>query len=311
MRSRQSAEWSADVSGIKQPGHAAQPQVTHAAREDQARPAVTSTSSRRMHSFYAESHGGMVQRDRERVHSSMRQTDALRPAFSVPYRPLSSALPTPLSNHQLMLIVFIVSIVIIILLWPGNPLKNISNYVATHAGLTTLQSNLAASSGEPARVPGDYNLQGAPSLNARQIDAILASYDSPATGTGQIWLQLGRDYGIDPAFAVAFFILESSAGTNPGWAGLKPDGGTTHNVGNIICAGYQRCYGRFRDYASWEEGIADWYRLIDVEYIKGRGTVTVEQILPIYAPSFENDVQGYINGVTGMVDGWKINGVPQ
>jgi hypothetical protein len=110
---------------------------------------------------------------------------------------------------------------------------------------------------------------------------------------------------------VAFFIMESSAGTAPGWAGWKPDGSSTHNVGNIICAGYARCHNRFRDYGSWEEGINDWYRLIDVEYIKGRGTTTLAEIIPIYAPSFENDVDGYVNTVARLVDGWRINGVPR
>lgn len=159
------------------------------------------------------------------------------------------------------------------------------------------------------RPVGDYNLQGPPSLTPDQIERILAAYGSPAVGTGHDWYNLGLKYGIDPAFAVAFFIHESGAGTNPNWAGLKPGGQTTHNVGNIICAGYPRCYGRFRDYASWAEGIEDWYRLIDVEYIQGRGTKTVAEIIPIYAPSFENDVNGYINVVQRLVDEWRSGGV--
>ncbi|NTV66013.1 MAG: glucosaminidase domain-containing protein, partial [Oscillochloris sp.] len=160
-----------------------------------------------------------------------------------------------------------------------------------------------------AHTAGDYQLQGVPTITAQQIDTILAAYGSPATGTGATWYNLGLKYGIDPAFAVAFFIHESSAGTHPGWAGWKADGTSTHNVGNIICAGYATCYGRFRDYSSWDEGIEDWYRLIDVEYIKGRGTLTVQDIVPIYAPSFENDVQAYINAVTSLVDQWRTNGV--
>jgi hypothetical protein len=128
-------------------------------------------------------------------------------------------------------------------------------------------------------------------------------------GSGQDWYNLGLQYGIDPAFAVAFFIHESSAGANPNWAGIKPGGATTHNVGNIICAGYPTCYGRFRDYGSWREGIEDWYQLIDVEYLKGRGHRTVADIIPVYAPSFENDVQGYINSVNRLVDEWRTAGV--
>jgi hypothetical protein len=162
----------------------------------------------------------------------------------------------------------------------------------------------------PVRPTGDYTLRAPPSLSPEQIDRILASYGSPAAGTGQIWYNLGLERGIDPAFAVAFFIHESAAGTAQAWAGLKPDGSTTHNVGNIICAGYATCYGRFRDYPSWEVGIADWYRLIDVEYLQGRGHQTVADIIPVYAPSFENDVNGYVHVVQRLVDQWRAQGVP-
>jgi hypothetical protein len=156
------------------------------------------------------------------------------------------------------------------------------------------------------RAVGDYHLQGASSLSAEDIDAILSSYGSPAAGTGQAWLELGQERNIDPAFALAFFIHESQAGTHPNWAGMKDDGSTTHNVGNIICAGYDTCYGRFRDYDSWEDGIADWYRLIDDEYIKGRGMQTLDEVIPVYAPAFENDVNAYTDAVKQMVDSWRM-----
>lgn len=176
-------------------------------------------------------------------------------------------------------------------------------------GGAELESRAALFAGQ-ARPVGDYALKAPPSITPAVIDRILASYGSPAAGTGEVWYNLGLKYGIDPAFAVAFFIHESAAGTAQAWAGLKPDGSTTHNVGNIICAGYASCYGRFRDYPSWSEGIEDWYRLIDVEYLQGRGHQTVADIIPVYAPSVENDVQGYINVVQGMVDEWRSQGAP-
>lgn len=213
-----------------------------------------------------------------------------------------------LSNHPIMLIIISILSIIVLLtdLSSNNPI--LSGWTPLGLARSAVENNLGSLFEQP-NPPGDYNLRAAPSLNPQQIDTILENYGSPATGTGQIWVEIGRTYQIDPAFAVAFFIHESSAGTNPGWAGMKPDGTTTHNVGNIICAGYSRCHGRFRDYASWEEGIEDWYRLIDVEYIRGRGTLTVEQIIPIYAPAFENDVQGYVRIVEQMVDNWRMNGV--
>lgn len=207
-------------------------------------------------------------------------------------------------------IVALASLLVLVTLGGGGGVAGFSRWGGLLAGGgPELESRASLFAGQ-ARPVGDYSLRAAPSLTPAVIDGILASYGSPAAGTGEIWYNLGLQYGIDPAFAVAFFVHESGAGTAQAWAGLKPDGGSTHNVGNIICAGYATCYGRFRDYPSWAEGIEDWYRLIDVEYIQGRGHQTVADIIPVYAPSFENDVQGYVNVVQGLVDGWRAQGAP-
>lgn len=147
--------------------------------------------------------------------------------------------------------------------------------------------------------PYDMRLLQPPSVTPQQIDEVLASYGSPATGTGQYFYDKGLEWGIDPAFALAFFIKESSAGT----AGAAVE---NKSIGNIICtAGWPRCGGRFRAYDSWEQGIDDWYRLIAVEYIDGRGHQTPADVIPVYAPSVENDTGAYIEQVQAMVAGWR------
>jgi hypothetical protein len=153
---------------------------------------------------------------------------------------------------------------------------------------------------------GEHTVVGLPSISPDLVDAVLTKYGSPAAVTGNTWVELGQHYGIDPAYALAFFIHESSAGTNPGWAGLKPGGGTTYNVGNIICAGYGTCYKGNRDYPSWEAGIEDWYKLISHEYVEGRGLSTVEGILPTYCPVSDGcKPYDYINIVNDMVARWR------
>jgi len=222
-------------------------------------------------------------------------------------KPLSAA---RLFNQPIVMLVIAVVSIVVIALWfmitfPA-PFLSLQYAVGNER---TIAGNIASAT-RPLPARGDYRLRTPPSLSPDQIDQILRSYGSPATGTGEIWYRLGVEYNIDPAYALAFFIHESGAGTNPNWAGFKPDGRTTHNVGNIICAGYPTCYGRFRDYPDWATGIADWYRLIDVEYIRGRGLQTVTEVIPIYAPSIENDVQGYINVVTRLVDQWRAGNIP-
>ena len=152
----------------------------------------------------------------------------------------------------------------------------------------------------------DLRLRHAPTLSAYQIDAILSSYASPATGQGITFYNRGVERGIDPAYAVAFFIHESSAGSDPNWAGLRADGSTNYNMGNISCAGYPTCEGIWRSYGSWDEGISDWYRLIDEEYMGWRGMETAAEVLPIYAPRNDgNDPDGYARSLGRMVAGWR------
>ncbi len=209
-------------------------------------------------------------------------------------------------------IFFVISIALTILLWSWLAAPPQTNFSAWNGGaMQTLTGEAPAQSSEQAKLPqlatppGQHSLVGAPSVTAAQIDKVLAQFGSPAAGTGELWVKLGKQYQIDPAYALAFFVHESSAGTNPNWAGLKGGGATTHNVGNIICAGYATCYGRFRDYPDWQTGIADWYRLIHDEYVQGRNVHTLEQIIPIYAPSVENNVPAYVQAVTNLINSWK------
>ena len=223
--------------------------------------------------------------------------------------------PIALARSQPLVLLLLAALVCVPVIWllSKSPATIISGY-GGEGWRSTLGNVAQAFGGDvPAHVfgtvdvpAGEHSVVGQPSIDAAAIDTILSKYGSPAAGTGHVWVKLGQEYGIDPAYAVAFFIHESSAGSNPGWAGNKPDGSTTHNVGNIICAGYATCYNRFRDYASWDEGIADWYKLISNEYVSGRGAASVEQIIPIYAPSSDNnDVPGYVNVVVSMVEGWR------
>jgi hypothetical protein len=251
-----------------------------------------------------------IERSRARYHDTDAELLRLELSEARPrlggYAP--SALPDTINNWVTLGVICLASLLVIFTLGGGggggglsgwNPFQRAAEVTVQSAGLVGLSA---------PRPAGDYALKAPPSVTPQQIDRILQSYGSPATGTGQVWYDLGLKYGIDPAFAVAFFIHESSAGSNPNWAGIKPDGSTTHNVGNIICAGYATCFGRFRDYPDWATGIGDWYRLIDVEYLQGRGHQTVADIIPVYAPSFENDVQGYVNAVHRLIDQWRTEG---
>lgn len=149
----------------------------------------------------------------------------------------------------------------------------------------------------------DYSVVGSPTISAQMINQVLETYRSPARGKGQALYDYGVQYSIDPAYALAFFMHESSFGT----AGVAK---VTHSLGNIrSTAGYPNYQG-YRLYATWEAGFEDWYKLISQQYVNAWGLYTVDQIIPVYAPASDNnDEAAYIQSIKSAVDAWRSGAV--
>ncbi len=154
-----------------------------------------------------------------------------------------------------------------------------------------------------------WGIVGSPTVSVEQIERVLTWCHSPAKGSGQALSDDGLRYGIDPVFPLAFFLHESSCGTQ-GMAAM------THSLGNMRCmVGYgcvntrggacqpgQSCYAYF---STWAESFEAWYRLLKDQYI-AHGLVTVDQIIPVYAPSDDhNDVQAYVCSIKNAVNTWR------
>ncbi len=145
---------------------------------------------------------------------------------------------------------------------------------------------------------GSYSVVGPPTIDAQFINRVLAAYHSPASGKGQALYDDGVKYNIDPAYALAFFMEESTFGTQ-GVARV------THSLGNIRASGTEPSYQGYRLYATWEEGFEDWYRLIAQQYVETWNLKTVDQIIPVYAPTSDhNDEKAYIQNVKRAIDTW-------
>jgi hypothetical protein len=151
-----------------------------------------------------------------------------------------------------------------------------------------------------AVAPGEtWDVRHAPSVDVATIRRVLQGYGSPAVGAAEAMYALGLEYGIDPAFCLAFFINESTAGT----AGVAR---VTKSVGNIRTTPGYVDYQGYRKYSTWEEGIEDWYQLIRDLYIAEWGLTTVDEIIPVYAPSSDgNNPDHYIATVKKLVSGWR------
>jgi len=203
----------------------------------------------------------------------------------------------------------VAAIFVIYFLMPGAPSKIVTNASGLANSFNQIGNSQSVLAAAALPIPINKNglaVMGPPTITVAQIEAVLAKYNSPAQGHGQEIYDLGIKYGINPAICLAFFIHESSAGTNPAWAGRKPDGTYTHNIGNIICTEGWRCYGRFRDYENWSQGIEDWYKLIKDLYIGEWQRVTVDDIIPKYAPAADNNDEGaYIQAVKNLVQSWQ------
>lgn len=150
----------------------------------------------------------------------------------------------------------------------------------------------------PSVIPPPYNVAGAPTIGPSFIDTILCDGGSPACHTGKALYQLGVTYRIDPLYALAFFRHESQFGLY----GVAQD---TRALGNIRCTYGYRCIQGYRAYQSWQAGYEDWYQLIRGLYIDQLHLITLEQIIPVYAPASENDTKNYIASLKSYINTWR------
>lgn len=159
----------------------------------------------------------------------------------------------------------------------------------------------------------DVSVVGTPTISVAKINAILASYGSPASGKGQALYDDGVTYGINPAVALAFFVMESKAGT-------KGEATKTLALGNERCIAGRACVdqnrGGYAQFTSWEDGFTHWYQMIKLGYVQGGinsvigrsacPCTTVARIVPVYAPNSDNNNElTYIRTVVGLVNSWK------
>jgi Mannosyl-glycoprotein endo-beta-N-acetylglucosaminidase len=145
---------------------------------------------------------------------------------------------------------------------------------------------------------GPYSVLGKPTISADFINRVLTSYNSPAAGKGQTLYDMGVKYGIDPAFALAFFMHESSFGT-------QGEARVSLSLGNLRCIPNYKCQDGYAWFSSWDDGFQAWYELIRNLYVSQWGLTTVSQIIPKYAPTSDNnDEAAYIAALKHAIDTW-------
>jgi Mannosyl-glycoprotein endo-beta-N-acetylglucosaminidase len=139
----------------------------------------------------------------------------------------------------------------------------------------------------PCAAPTE-TLDGQPSISASSILTILQANNSPAATTefAQSLYDLGVKYGVNPAYALGFFMEESTYGTR----GIAAN---TLSIGNIRFTqssspiSYTNNQG-FRQYNSWRDGAEDWFWVIRTYYLD-QGIRDIYDVTPIYAPVNDNN----------------------
>jgi hypothetical protein len=154
---------------------------------------------------------------------------------------------------------------------------------------------------QPSLTPAPHplTLTGAASLDPARVDGILAAYGSPLYGHGKDLVDLSIRFGIDDAVALAFFVMESRAGTQ-GEAVL------THSFGNLRPMPGEPALDGYRTYHDWMEGAREWFKVLRTLYIDTMKLRTVDDVVPVYAPASDyNNPAAMIAGIHQLVRCWR------
>jgi hypothetical protein len=152
-------------------------------------------------------------------------------------------------------------------------------------------------------------LDGQPSISADQMLSILKSYNSPSANPDfvQAVYDLGIEYGVNPAYAIGFFVMESSCGTKGRAVDNKSLGNIRYSNDRKSPVTFVENQG-FRQYQSWRDGAMDWFFVIRSYYLN-RGVRDIYDVTPIYAPSEDhNNPENYASTVYSLVMKWSTQG---
>jgi hypothetical protein len=142
---------------------------------------------------------------------------------------------------------------------------------------------------------------GKPSLDVTRVNDILDAYNSPLKGQGKAIIALSTRYKVDDAIALAFFVMESRAGT-------QGEAVVTRSFGNLRPMPNAPAVDGYRQYDSWLEGATEWFQVMRALYLDTMKLDTVEEIVPVYAPATDNNQPPVmIAGIHQLVTCWRGN----
>jgi hypothetical protein len=188
-------------------------------------------------------------------------------------------------NDNFLTICFAIGLLLLAVVFGSGAVKNMS-----------MPSDALLQPGPPAT---GSSVVGSPTVSAQFIDQMLCKYNSPACGTGADLYNLGVQYNVDSAFALAVFWNESGFGR----AGMAA---STRSLGNLRCIPSAACWNGYAAFSSWSDGYRAFYKLVSGPVYEGANRTTVESIIPVYAPSGDGNAPSHYIGVVESAMGmWR------
>lgn len=138
----------------------------------------------------------------------------------------------------------------------------------------------------------------APSITVEEIDSYLRKKHSPLAGLGQVFIDKGREYGVDPRLVIAIAGAETNFGTE-----LCAD----YNAWNWFYKDTTKCSANA--FSSWDEGVESVTRGLRRSYLD-KGLTTIPKIAEKYTVTeredwirnvtffYQTDLHGYVNDLS-------------
>jgi len=145
----------------------------------------------------------------------------------------------------------------------------------------------------------DYPIKSDPTITqGRFRDVLAANPRSPVTDQADQAYAICRQFGVNPAVALAFFIKVSLGGTSYG-AGGSPD---QHNWGNLRDP--NSGFTQILSFPTWQQGLVYWCTRLTTVY-KNNGWTTLSTIVPRYFSGMSGDPQSIAAELSTMIAAWK------
>lgn len=142
----------------------------------------------------------------------------------------------------------------------------------------------------------NLDIRSKTTITAEQINKTISTRGSEKainSNIGEIIIEESEKEGLNAGIIFGMFAVETGYGKSNLFL-------NSNNVGGLECIRGYACNGRWASFPTVRESFANKVRILKHNYAD-KGLVTLDQIINVYAPPVENDVNGYVNMIGGVI----------